>query len=534
MADPGAASLILGALTDTTLKATLTMSLAGGVLFASRRASASLRQAVGVTALLGVPVLLGLTWAEGPAALGISSAATQLLLGIWCAGLLASWIRLGRSVASVRGLVSRAERVDDPSWGGSLPSATRVVLSTETRVPFTTGHLRPVIVLPAEASSWPAVERHSVLAHEAAHVARADWLLHMASWLAGSLLWFHPIVWWLRRRVCLETELAADERVLRGGVSPIAYAEHLLARCEASQPAVAAVALLRASQLEERLRRIVGSAPRRAPKLLVIGVCGTLAACTLPLGTASVLPEGAMADLGTSGCNTTEGLANQAVPFSGVVDPEWMKEAAGILVRNCPHRRASVQIVQTIRLTLERNNPADWSTDAALRSEHAEALRQSRVLVSRLDTLGVADLPTPGPEDHLGRSLVSGEAYVSTRGSTIDPHVLTTSELEREADPIHATQKTVGAVLDVVARIDDDIYDRIQGAADAFENGALVTEAELLTLEAALDAVQRASEQVYERCEDDAPESAGCRTQALREDMLRIKKLLRDFGDTSC
>jgi hypothetical protein len=148
--------------------------------------------------------------------------------------------------------------------------------------PLTWGTLRPTVLVPAEAASWPPEHRRAVLLHELAHVRRLDCLLALLGDAACALWWCHPGVWWAAHRLRLERERACDARVLRAGVRASDYAECLLRIADASHgerplgPAVVAAHLLpartgagvaaafvRRSHLHARLRDIL--TPRTAP-----------------------------------------------------------------------------------------------------------------------------------------------------------------------------------------------------------------------------------------------------------------------------
>ena len=58
-------------------------------------------------------------------------------------------------------------------------------------------------------------EVDSVLLHELMHVKRHDNLLRLFQAGVVALFWFHPLVWWLDRRLRWESERACDDGVLR-------------------------------------------------------------------------------------------------------------------------------------------------------------------------------------------------------------------------------------------------------------------------------------------------------------------------------
>lgn len=145
-----------------------------------------------------------------------------------------------------------------------------VLLETDQRrVPMTWGILRPVILLPSEARSWPLSQARTVLLHELAHIRRWDCLTQLLTSLARALHWFNPLAWMTLARVRTEQEAACDDVVLRSGENPADYAEHLLTVTANLPPgalaATVALAVSRAQRLERRLRGILDPDRDRRP-----------------------------------------------------------------------------------------------------------------------------------------------------------------------------------------------------------------------------------------------------------------------------
>jgi hypothetical protein len=88
--------------------------------------------------------------------------------------------------------------------------------------------LRPVILLPRAALFWPGERLEAVLRHELAHVRRHDSLTQMLSLAACALYWPNPRVWLARGVQRRDAEMAADDAVLAGGMTPSDYAGELL------------------------------------------------------------------------------------------------------------------------------------------------------------------------------------------------------------------------------------------------------------------------------------------------------------------
>jgi hypothetical protein len=69
----------------------------------------------------------------------------------------------------------------------------------------------------------------TILAHELAHCRRGDQWVRLLELLASGLYWWHPVVWWARRRIEAAEEQCCDAHVLETcGARPRVYAEALL------------------------------------------------------------------------------------------------------------------------------------------------------------------------------------------------------------------------------------------------------------------------------------------------------------------
>lgn len=195
----------------------------------------------------------GLTWHGWVVGLWwFGASLVLLLLGI---GL----FKVSRMSAAGRPVSSRAwlDLRDDIAWQLEIRRPVTLVMSERTSTPFTWGARKPVVVLPADAMSWPADRRHQVLVHEMAHVRRNDFLTQLLARYACAAYWFHPLVWLAADRLREAREQACDDAVLGSGARPSTYAGHLLqiARSarDARASAFASVAMARRSQLEGRL-----------------------------------------------------------------------------------------------------------------------------------------------------------------------------------------------------------------------------------------------------------------------------------------
>jgi D-alanyl-D-alanine endopeptidase (penicillin-binding protein 7) len=82
--------------------------------------------------------------------------------------------------------------------------------------PVTAGWWRPVVLVPASLlSGMPPHLLEALLAHEMAHVKRFDYLVNLGQNVIEALLFYHPAVWWISRRIRVEREQIADDFAAR-------------------------------------------------------------------------------------------------------------------------------------------------------------------------------------------------------------------------------------------------------------------------------------------------------------------------------
>jgi len=110
----------------------------------------------------------------------------------------------------------------------SKPLRARLRESSYVLTPVAVGVLRPVVILPAGWRTWSATTRRAVLAHEFAHLRRHDTLISAVARLVTCVFWFHPLTWWLSRKISDLAELACDAAVLERVDDPAGYSRILL------------------------------------------------------------------------------------------------------------------------------------------------------------------------------------------------------------------------------------------------------------------------------------------------------------------
>jgi len=84
--------------------------------------------------------------------------------------------------------------------------------SLQLQAPAVVGWFRPVVLLPVSALTGLSVQQlELVIAHELAHVKRLDSFVNLFQIAAETLLFYHPAVWWLSKKIRAERENCCDD-----------------------------------------------------------------------------------------------------------------------------------------------------------------------------------------------------------------------------------------------------------------------------------------------------------------------------------
>lgn len=131
--------------------------------------------------------------------------------------------------------------------------------------PVTVGWLHPAVILPEDWRRWPGAQLSAVLAHEDEHARWRDPLVQWLALLNRAIFWFHPLAWWLERRLSGLAEEACDAAVLARGHDRFEYSEYLLAIARAMQHTSARLNIMGMAMagpfLPQRIRRILEGGP---------------------------------------------------------------------------------------------------------------------------------------------------------------------------------------------------------------------------------------------------------------------------------
>ena len=201
----------------------------------------------GTRLMNSLPAVLAGVWVCGVAG----------VLVVWCGG----WMRvkrvLRRAVRAEDGREAEILRRVEAALGGH--GRVRLLLSRELMEPGMFGILRPVLIWPERLSERLDDEHiEAIVAHELMHARRRDNLTAALHMVAEAVLWFHPLVWWMERRMVEERERACDEAVVAMGSRPGVYAESLLKACRfCVESPLVCVAGITGADLAARVRAIM-------------------------------------------------------------------------------------------------------------------------------------------------------------------------------------------------------------------------------------------------------------------------------------
>jgi beta-lactamase regulating signal transducer with metallopeptidase domain len=182
--------------------------------------------APGIVAIRQIPERVTLAsllpWIDGAWLIGVFALSMRSLGGWWYLRRL----RLASTIEAPSAVCAAFQRI---SATLGLSRVITLRLSDAIDSPMTMGTLRAIVLLPLSAITLLGPdELEVVLAHELAHVRRADFFWNILQTIAETLFFFHPAVWWISSRIRQERELCCDDLALRVCPNPIVYAHALV------------------------------------------------------------------------------------------------------------------------------------------------------------------------------------------------------------------------------------------------------------------------------------------------------------------
>lgn len=210
------------------------------------------------------------------------NAITPWIAGAYLFGLAVMLLRLSWMLLGCQRIMHSAKPLLDPHLEGNvrqraselgLSRIPKIATSLRVATPMIAGLFKPVLLLPASmVTGLTASEIDIIICHELAHLRRFDPWVVMLQRTLESLLFFHPVTWYVSRCLDREREFCCDELVLSLGPTAVDYAKTLFRVAEfgvnpaANQGFSLAVTGESPVELVQRVRVILGSSHRVATR----------------------------------------------------------------------------------------------------------------------------------------------------------------------------------------------------------------------------------------------------------------------------
>jgi beta-lactamase regulating signal transducer with metallopeptidase domain len=221
--------------------------------------------------------------------------ALPLIVALWAAGASVLSLRMAMGVVWIRRLCAAPQGPAHVSWQARLdalaqgfglmrPVALRLVDTLDS--PASAGWWRPVVLLPtALIARMPVDLIEALLAHELAHIRRHDYLVNLLQGMVEALLFYHPVTWWLSRRIRIEREHIADQLAADTTHAPrrLALALSELSEFKARRPArphlAQAARATHGGHLMSRIQQLIQPGRRAVGGRIAFPLLGLAAAC---------------------------------------------------------------------------------------------------------------------------------------------------------------------------------------------------------------------------------------------------------------
>jgi bla regulator protein BlaR1 len=262
------------------------------------------------------------------------SSLPAVLWGIWACGFLGfacGWCIRWRRIRS-------AVRAASPV---QLELSIRAMCSPTLLEPGVFGVFRPVLLLPQGIfERLTPAQLQAVIAHELCHIRYRDNLTAAIHMFVETVFWFHPLVWWIGKRMVDERERACDEEVLSLGSEPQVYAEGILNICKLYvESPLACVSGVTGSSFKPRIQAILAN--RKVDRVsfgkkAALAIVGT-AALLLPVGIGMMKAPPVQAQSATTATEPKFEVASikpckSGDPNGGGISPGRLSSGCGLLV----------------------------------------------------------------------------------------------------------------------------------------------------------------------------------------------------------
>jgi len=214
----------------------------------------------------------------------LPAGALNWLVGVWFAGVILFSLRTAGGFFLITRLRRDVHPLEAEVLGICREMQLRLGISGTIRycqslhldAPAVLGWFRPAVLLPVTAlTGLTEVQLRAVIAHELAHIRRLDAFFNLLQVAAETVLFYHPAVWWLSKRIRFERENCCDDVALAVCGDPSEYAR-ALAQMEEWRSAPHLAMAANRGPLASRVARLLGL-PEQGSSLRNAGIVfGTL------------------------------------------------------------------------------------------------------------------------------------------------------------------------------------------------------------------------------------------------------------------
>jgi beta-lactamase regulating signal transducer with metallopeptidase domain len=364
-----------------------------------------------------------------------AAVAIALLARSFVRGRAAVRVALANAFPAEEGDIAAFARARDRA---GVTNAVRLIRSMSITTPATIGLLRPIIVIPAD-TELAAAELETILTHECAHVARRDNLLSVIESIAGSALWFDPLVWIARRVLDAAREEACDAVVVTSGDAGT-YLIALGKVCVAIvAPRAAGISCIVSNTIQERMNNIMRFGTRRLlpHRITTTAVIALIAVVTIGSGVARALP--ATDDSGSSPyrVDVTATRVDSLFDFF-------------VTIRN----RSDNRVLNTARL---KSRPEEWATtqweQMNTEGEHKTVIR----IKGHADGTATVETLIDGAAANVQTIAAKSAHAVMKVAKQYDAPI----SLKLKDAEIHDVLRTFSKITNIEIIVDDDIHGQV-------------------------------------------------------------------------
>lgn len=323
------------------------------------------------------------------------------MVALWAAGTCVMSLRMALGLAWIRRLRRTPQGAEQAAWQMRLDAlamhfglrrGVKLRLIDSLDSPVSAGWWDPVVLLPtALLTRMPVDLIEALLAHELAHIRRHDYLVNLLQNAVEALLFYHPVTWWLSRRIRIEREQIADQLAAEVACAPRRLAVALselseLSELHRSHPAFHLAQAAHGGQLMSRIEQLVRPTRRAHPSArIVFPLLGLAAACIASYAYAQIgKRDPAAMQASTQASRTYDASARET--FALV-----QKNSDGITMsgstNDLPAIKAAKHGVDRDFLWVRRAGKAYVVTDPSLLARARQAWRETDALSQQMEAL---------------------------------------------------------------------------------------------------------------------------------------------------